>query len=567
MTPATGTLLPFPSQPAAVVPEVRTRWWHAQGPLGLACAVTIAVLFAVWLYSLAFLQGDTPFWWREGEDISQYLIGFNAFVREPWHWPLLRMESLNAPQGTLATFLDTVPLYAMLLKLLRHGPDTPYWNPYGLWIAICFALQGAGAWWICREANLRRWSALLAMTLLLASFPPFTFRVGHISLMSHWILLFGVAIYIRSTRLGQLAVTPWVVLLPMAFYVNIYLFAMASALFAADVVRQLIGGPARPALMAPLLAYGLLLASMFATMLPMPPGAGEREWGFGYFSMNLLSPLSGGLLVQFDVSHANGQDEYESYSYLGVFLLAMAAYVWRLRLRADPGLRARHQPLCAVLVLLTLYALSNIVYLGPVKLMSVNTQLLEPVTSVFRASGRFFWPVGYVLVVFTVIGLARYLPPRRAALLLAAVTALQLWDLGPHHARSRTAVAKSATSLIDAARWEAFLGKDVRAIHYYPPFRCSKAASQPLLLPTMHYAVRHGYTMSTGYIARARKPCDNYAGEIAALPATTAVLFEKDDFPELRQPMNLLGPSGVCADMGLAWLCRRDGNRLTENKQ
>jgi hypothetical protein len=89
---------------------------------------------------------------------------------------------------------------------------------------------------------------------------------------------------------------------------------------------------------------------------------------------------------------------------------------------------------------------------------------------------------------------------------------------------------------------------------------------QPLLLPTMQYAVRHGYTMSTGYIARARKPCDNYAGEIAALPATTAVVFEKNSFPELQQAMDLLGPGGVCADMDLAWLCRRNGNRAMENK-
>ncbi|HEX8604427.1 MAG TPA: DUF6311 domain-containing protein, partial [Pseudoduganella sp.] len=448
MTRGAGTVLPLPSARADVALEVPTRWWRAHGPLGLACAVAIAVLFAAWLFSLAFLQGDMPFWWRERDDVSQYLVGFNAFVREPWHWPLLRMESLNAPQGTLATFLDTVPLYAMLLKLLRHGPDTPYWNPYGIWLTLCFALQGAGAWWICREANLRRWSALLAMTLLLASFPAFTFRVGHLSLMAQWILLFGLAIYIRGTRLGRLAVRPWVVLLPIAFYINIYLFVMASALFAADIVRQLGRGAVRPALMAPLLAYGLLFASMFATMLPMPPGAGEAEWGFGYYSMNLLSPLNGGRILEFDTPHPPGnQDAYESYNYLGVFLLAMAAYAWRLRRRADPDLRARHQPLCLVMVLLTFYALSQSIYLGPVKLVGVNMQLLEPITSTFRASARFFWPVGYVIVVFAVTGITRHLPPRRAALLLAAVTALQLWDLGPHHARGRAQLARSTPSL------------------------------------------------------------------------------------------------------------------------
>jgi hypothetical protein len=543
-----------------------TAWWSAAGPLGLLCAGAIGCAFAWWLFSLALLDGTAPFWHREGADISQYLAGFNAFVHEPWHWPLLRVESLNAPEGTLATFVDAIPLYAMLWKLVQHGPDTPFRNPFGLYIGLCFVLQGIGAWWICREANTRRWAVLLAMTLLLVSFPALTFRISHTSLTAQWLLLFGLAIYIRSSRLGQLAVRPWVALLPCAFYLNIYIFAMVSALFAADVARQLIRGPVRPALVAPLLAYGLLFASMFVTMLPMPPGSGEAEWGFGYYSMNILSPLHGGRMLEFDAPQAH-DGQGEGYNYLGVFLLALAAYAWRLRRRADPALRSRHLPLLVVLVLLTLYALSNIVYLGPIKLVTVNTQLLDPISSTFRASGRFFWPVGYALVVFTVIGIARHLPPRRAALLLLAVTALQLWDLGPHFKRCRAGVQEKTETLIDVARWEAFLGKDVRAIHYYPPFRCNKSPSQPLLLPTMLYAVKHGLPMSTGYIARARKSCDNYAAEIAALPVTTAVLFEKGDFPVQQQALELLGAGGMCADMGQAWLCRRNGNTSMEKTQ
>jgi hypothetical protein len=212
------------SVPLAPPRQAVLRWLNPNGILGLAVAALLGLGFALWLYKYPMLRGTAPFWWRDNSDITQYVAGFNAFVHEPWHWPLLRIASLNAPDGTLATFLDTIPLYAMFLKLVHPGAG--YWNPYGLWIALCFTLQGASAWWICREAKVRNWAALVALALLLAAFPTLTRRIPHTGLMSQWLLLFGLAVYLRSGRLGRLATGPWVALLTCAFYIHIYLFAM-----------------------------------------------------------------------------------------------------------------------------------------------------------------------------------------------------------------------------------------------------------------------------------------------------------------------------------------------------
>ncbi|WEF32928.1 DUF6311 domain-containing protein [Pseudoduganella chitinolytica] len=562
-----NTSTPQATWSGSMVRPATTAWWSASGPLGLLCAGAIGCAFACWLFSLALLDGTLPFWLREGADTSQYLAGFNAFVREPWHWPLLRIESLNAPEGTLATFVDAVPLYAMLWKLFEHGPDTPFRNPFGLYLALCFVLQGVGAWWICREANTRRWTVLLAMTLLLVSFPALTFRIAHTSLMAQWLLLFALAIYLRGTARGRIAAGAWIALLPCAFYLNIYLFAMTCALFAADVWRQVRRGPARPAVIAAGGAAGLLLLTMCATMLPLPAGVGSREWGFGFYSMNMLAPFTGGNLLMLE--HALGTEgQGEGYNYLGVFVLALAGWGIYMKRGADPAFWRRHRPLLAILVLLTLYALSNAIYIGPVKLLSTKVPPgLDAVTSTFRSSGRFFWPVGYAVIVFAVLAAARHLSAQRAALVLAAVVVLQFWDLQPHHERARGAVAESTPAIIDAPRWQAFLGPDIKALNYYPPFRCGNAPPSAGLVPTMLFAVKHHYTLSTGYIARAAKPCDQYGAEIATLPATTAVVFDKAAFPEQEEANRLMGAGARCADLGIGWVCRRDANNPRENKQ
>jgi hypothetical protein len=545
------------------------RWLDAHGPLGLAVAALLALGFAHWLFGPAILRGTSPFWWRDHADVTQYLAGFNAFVHEPWHWPLLRIESLNTPEGTLATFVDAIPLYALVLKLVH--PGTGYWNPYGLWITLCFTLQGAGAWWICREAKVRSWPALAALALLLASFPALTFRLPHTSLMSQWLLVFALAVYLRSGRLGRIATGAWVALLVAGFYINIYLFAMASAIFVADVLRHALRPHApwparRRALLAPVAVYGTLFATMWATMLPLPPGSGTQEWGFGYYSMNLLAPLHGGRFLQFDHPIAHG-GQGEGYNYLGIFLLALTAFVVKLRGRRDPAFWSRHGALLGVLVVLTAYALSNLVYLADVRLFTVwLPPELGVVTSTFRSSGRFFWPVGYAIVVFTVLGVARHMKALPAAALLAAVVALQLFDLQPHHERARATAALNDGPVVDDARWSAFLGPNVKALQYYPPFHCGGGAPTEGLLPVMAYAVRHRYPMSTGYIARTAKPCTGYDADIARLPAATAVAFDKKTFPLEQDARRLMGENATCADMGIVFLCRRTGANPAMNR-
>ena len=544
-------------------------WLGVDGAAGLLLAAALGLGYAWWLYGYPMLRGTSPFWWRDNADITQYLAGFNAYVHESWHWPLLRLNSLNTPDGTVATFLDTVPLYALMLKLVHPGAG--YWNPYGLWIALCFTLQGVGAWWICREARVRNWAALAALALLLASFPALTFRISHTSLMSQWLLVFAFAVYLRSSRLERLATTVWTPLLIGAFYINIYLFTMASAIFAADVLRQLLRAPATRAsighaLLAPVVVYGLLFASMWIMLLPLPPGASSREWGFGHFSMNLLAPLHGGYLLQ--LVHPMAHDgQGEGFNYLGVFVLGLALTSYKLLQRREPDFWRRHGALFGVLALLTIFALSNIVWLGNTRLYALQLpEWMETVTTTFRASGRFFWPVGYAIVIFAVVGAARHLASWRAAALLALVVWLHLWDLETHHDYVRQIVAQNAAPSIDEARWNAFLGPGVRAMHFYPPFRCGETAGSHALLPVMRYAVAHGYPLSTGYIARAAKSCENYGVTISRLPASTAVAFEKKLFPLQADAERLMGNNATCVDMNIVFLCRRNSIPLANDK-
>lgn len=552
-----------PAQPTAAgpvhLPHPAQPWWRrSDGAAGLAWAALITLGYACWLFSATFLRGHGAFWLQESADLTQYIAGYNAFVREPWHWPILRITSLNAPEGTLATFLDTVPLYAALLKLVQHGPDTPMRNPYGIWIALCFTLQGVGAWWICREARVRSWVTLSVLAILLASMPALTIRINHLSLMAHWLLLFGIAIYLRSGRLGRLSAGAWLAMIPMAFYINIYLFAMLSAIFLADVLRHLNRANAARMAVVVVAVYGLLALSLGVTMFPLAKG-GNTEWGFGYYSMNIMAPFTGGSVLAIPTSLPH-DGQGEGYNYLGLGVLVAAGLAWRMRRQRDPGLARRHRALLVLLAMLTVYAVSNTAYFGKVHVYDFSVlNLLGPLKDMFRSSGRFFWPVGYVVVVFGVLTMHRYLDRRHAIAALLLLGVIQMVDLREHHKRVRASVSTVPGPAIDAARWDAFLGAGVKDLLYYPPFRCAaKSTPGHSLLPTMLYAVRHHYTLSTGYISRAHRPCDNYAQEIAArLTPHTAIVFETAAFEpgEIERILAAVPPTR-CTTIDFAYLCR-----------
>lgn len=529
--------------------------------VGLVVCLLVGILYVTWLLPAHFIEGTHPYWRAQNEDITVYIAGFNAYLRAPWQWPVFRIDSLNWPEGTLTTFVDAIPLYAIVLKLLAPQSWLPF-NPYGVWVAGALILQVIGAWWVLREARVQSWTALLSLSLLLLSFPAWLERMGHISLMSQWIIVFAIALHLRSARLGRLSGFGWCGLLVVAFYINLYLFTMAALVFAADALRSLRLGHWKSALGWPL-AIGLLLgATALCTLWPIPGSTGAPDTGFGVYSMNLLSPLTGSRFYSLPTL---SQDQYfEGYNYLGLGGLAIitaALIAIATRPPANETACMPH-PLCelgVILLMVAVYALSNRVYLGENLVFTWSLpDWAKPITGQLRASGRFFWLVGYALLIFSVISVCRRLPRTMAAGLLIAATCLQFMDLWPALHKIRTLEPKPGARVIDDGAWKRALANQPRTLYFYPKFKCGRHSDFFItLLPVMRFAAERGLNINTGYIARHNPACELEAQEIAASdPTTSAYVFVTEEYTPER--INTLFPAHwplQCQPLDFATLC------------
>ena len=146
---------------------------------------------------------------------------------------------------------------------------------------------------------------------------------------------------------------------------------------------------------------------------------------YGAFQMPLDALWNPGVTVYHALLPGRNNDAiwFEGFQYQGaggLLLLALAIGIaWRYPMRAtERGDHERLRRLAPALLTLTILAVARM------SLPPIAMTLLDPI----RASGRLFWPVGYVMILVALLAIYR-LPARQAGLLLLGLVAIQAVDL------------------------------------------------------------------------------------------------------------------------------------------
>lgn len=480
----------MPAERAATPPQPALRHGHPAA-LTAALAAAAAALAACILYGPAVLAPARIGWMLQG-DSAQHLVGLAHFLAEPWHWPPGAIRHLEP--ATSIVFTDSIPWLALLLKAL-HWP--PAWQPFGLWLVLCHAASAAlSALWLRRmgAGPLGAGSA----AVLLAFAPMVLLRAyGHESLLAHFLLPGALLLACRPWSPWR-----WGGWLLLALGIHPYWLPMLLpwALAAAwQGWRRRQASGTRLLLQGSLIGAALALA---AFMLEYASSQGQiSASGFGFYSANLLTWLDPmdwpAFLAAYGRDPAQGAPwsrwwpalgqstlgQYEGFAWLGSGILALAllcvlhALGRALRLlrqrpvtqapravptvpksTSTPAFQPPWPGLWLGAGLLALLALSHTWGLGTHTL--VTWPLPERVLhllGVFRASGRFIWPLSWLLALTLCAHVGRW---RGGGIVLLLALALQAADLGPKlrelHSRFHHPMSGGAAPL-RAPEWAALL--------------------------------------------------------------------------------------------------------------
>lgn len=476
-----------------------------------------AAAFLLYADGAAIVHPTNTAWLMSGDPAGSWL-GWQFFRLTPLlQWPLGANPDLGMELGSSIVFSDSVPLLAFAFKpIARWLPEA--FQYFGVWLAACFLLQAWFGWKISELATRDRWSALTGAALF-AIAPAMCLRLmGHYALVAHWLLLAGLYLYLRKATW----LPAWLGLLAVATLVHAYLLAMCLGLFAADLLqRAWIGQRGRlrsvAGLGAALVMVGLLMWAAGYFMLGGVEGVGVGNAPFGGYHMNLQSPIDpDGLWSRLFPDRRGGPDDYEGFAYLGsgMLLLLLACPLLLMTERLPPApvpLQApidnRRRlsspgslvPLLAAAAGFMVIALSNHVAMGEHELFSYTLPaLVTPFTSSFRVSGRFAWPVYYLLYFAILHVVATRLPRRSARLLLAAALVFQVVDSVDswRHMGQHLAGAPAWQSPMQSPAWDS-LAAGHRRIRTVPPRNLAKD-----WIAIGEFASRHALATQAGSFAR-----------------------------------------------------------------
>jgi hypothetical protein len=392
------------------------------------CVGVVAFLMVV---GPKVLDPTNIFWLFWKFDPSVHYLGWAFFREGPWTFPLGLNPNYGLDFSNSIVFSDSLPLFAIFFKLLRAILPEPF-QYFGWWTLLCFLLQAWFGWKLLKLVSSNFWVCCFGTTLFVFA-PPMLWRVAyHGALIAHFLILAALYLNFRSSQdKRQLW---WALLLIVSSLVHFYILAIVCSLWIANLLdvffckKQFAFKD-----LAKEFSYTLLLltfclwqAGYFA--ISLNSGAGS---GYGAFKLNLLSPFYARDWSYVWRYQPPFYQEYDSVNFFGVgiFLIFPFAIYGLLRCQGKILKAAKHYRfLICILILLTMYAITNQISIGEFALSFPLPDLVLRFANTFRSSGRMFWPAFYCILLLVIYGVVNGYGNKTRILILCVATFIQIID-------------------------------------------------------------------------------------------------------------------------------------------
>ena len=453
------------------------RWdHHPRWTLHAAAGCVMGFMMGALTLDSGFVLGTGLIWQQPRGDLVGYLASAYYYLDDRWRVPLFDLPMVNYPEGGSVVYSDALPVAALVAKVLRSLIGTAF-NYFGPWMLVSYVAMGGMVARLGWQADNQSLAGSIALSLLALSSTAFNTRIDHIALASQFLIVWALLTYFRGA-VGTLRSWEMPVIVAVALLVQPYLFAMVLAILLAladifwrfpqrrRVIR--VGGAAA--------LFVLLIEGPLTGYLSLEQRASIAAQGFGHYSWNVATLIVPGhdswlWNAPHIVRDATG-GQYEGESYLGagaLLLLTICLIASRQRVLQ---VMSRHRGLLSILLLCGLFAVSNRVYAGPILVADIELpSIVESAAAVFRSSGRFVWPLLYVLTLVPALVLRRSLGHAAWLLVVIGAAALQTIEAAPVRTQVRLRTSTGQPDAIDRPLVESLLRAHDR-IWQYPSYFC-----------------------------------------------------------------------------------------------
>ena len=518
--------------------ERLSRQW--KDILFLMVLAAFATVFFCACYGYRVLKPWYTDWMYNDGDINQHFFGWLGYRAGGWTFPIGNTDILSYPSYSSIVYTDSIPLYAVLFKLL--SPLLPQTFQYfGLWGLMCFVLQ---AWLGSAIAGRFSKSYLfrgIGGMFFLATPVLIQRMFVHTALAGHFVILMALYVFVSYGR-EKHKYQPLILFSVIGFLcagIHVYLLLMCGIILAAYILLDLIRTRrvVRPVLMLVSYIAAALLNLWLLGALTSGDGSSSTG-GLGEFGFNLNSffnPLYHSSLFFDELSIYNRNAENYAYLGLGLLLLLLFALITTAVFFFARGEHRKHVP--EIISVAVLFAVTAVIAASPVvacgdKLLFTYKipSFVGKVWSIFRSSGRIIWVDIYLLLAWGLYAASRYTPKKAGAVLILICLAVQIADISPlmrDKYEEFFPIVRKANLMENEIWHEALSDPDIK--HIYITYECEPYSIHRFAMTDM--ALSSGRTVNQFLIARNEFTMEELHEDMFPIREDTLYVFTDQTLP------------------------------------
>ena len=405
----------------------------------------ILLFFIISFFLTIFFVGFNNIWlestdwlFTSSSDLSNAQLSWKFFADDIWRFPLGKNPKYGLEVSNSIVFTDTVPLFALLFKLVKIFifNDIQY---FSFWIFLNFFLQLLFGYKIILKATKNSYFSFISSFLFLLC-PFMLFRLSHhLSLGAHWLILFSLYIlYFADESKKKLY---WYVVIFLSISIHLYFTLMIFIIYATYSLEK---GIKNKNLISEVI--GLIIKILSSLFLMYLIGYFESSvinkvsTGYGIKKLDLLGffdPQPDGVSKTWSIFFSNLDDtNLEGFNYLGVGLILLILLSFSIFFKKSifKNLSNHQYNYFRIrnlyLPILLLWSITtNVSFMGKEILSFDLPKYFFGAISIFSATGRLVWPVIYFAIIFSIIFIYKNFSNKNSVFLVLLIIIIQTADV------------------------------------------------------------------------------------------------------------------------------------------
>lgn len=408
--------------------------------INIIVSIVTAIFWYVSIWGIGALNIENVDWLKSG-DCATHLYGWLFYKNCKWTFPIGMIDGIIDPYKLSIVFTDSIPLFAYIFKILSPFlPDTfQYFGLWGLFSLCCSAVIIS---LIIEKYNVNIFMHICVVSLFILQPCMIGRMFTHTALAGQWILLLAYYEYEGQEKFSNKGRTIFrCVSISLACMIHMYFIPMVVIIFFCSSLKKIVKDRNLYQILLEikinLLSWiiGLIVLYIQGVFYDTSIELGNS---LGYYCLNLnslINPMGWSRILKPQELAIQGQYEGMGYIGLGVICLFLCEIFLNLliKLSKKNNSFSIEKRQCSIIDIICVIVFA-IIGMGTV--VSFNNTIffrwtypkfIEEILSIFRSSGRFVWPIIYLLLIILITNIMKYNKSKH--IILAVCLIIQIFDL------------------------------------------------------------------------------------------------------------------------------------------